>query len=107
MDIFTKKKTKTVVKKKPKTPRKTTPKKSTKKTAKKSIESSKMTVKPLTDYLESQLSSMVIPPCPQCEKGHLLPYSQELDGNSREKHILPFALWICSNCSFTPSNKPN
>ncbi|MHA2226377.1 MAG: hypothetical protein ACXAC8_14300 [Candidatus Hodarchaeales archaeon] len=103
----TKKKTKAAVKTKTKTPRKSIRKKSTKKTKKKSLESSKMIVKPLSDYLENQLSSMVIPPCPKCEKGHFLPYSQEISSSSQEKHILTFALWICSNCGFTPSNNPN
>ncbi|MFX0085439.1 MAG: hypothetical protein ACFFAU_07170 [Candidatus Hodarchaeota archaeon] len=46
------------------------------------------------------------PPCPQCKKGYLLPYSNIVKVSARKKEVLQFAAWICSNCNFSPK-KPD
>jgi hypothetical protein len=46
------------------------------------------------------------PPCPQCKKGYLLPYSDVVKVSARKKEVLQFAAWICSNCNFSPK-KPD
>jgi hypothetical protein len=49
-------------------------------------------------------SLLTTPPCPKCQKGNLLPYSEIVYITSRRKDILPIAKWVCSNCAFTPEN---
>ncbi|UCG01046.1 MAG: hypothetical protein JSW11_15690 [Candidatus Heimdallarchaeota archaeon] len=81
-------------KKSPKNPPKTSPKKRKKDPPK--------TPTPLTDFIGAKPSLMTTPPCPRCEKGHLLPFSQLVTVSSRKKELLPFAKWACSNCGFSP-----
>lgn len=58
--------------------------------------------KPLTEYIEAKPSLVTTPSCPQCKKGHLIPFSQIVKVTSRRKEVLPFAKWVCSNCGFSP-----
>lgn len=81
---------------------KTTTAKSSKKITKKRKKTSKTTT-PLTEYTETKPSLVSTPSCPQCKKGHLLPYSQVINVTSRRKEVLPYAKWICSHCSFSPT----
>ena len=60
---------------------------------------------PLTDFIETKPSLITTPPCPRCENGHLLPFSQVVDISARKKGLLPFAKWACSNCGFSPKVK--
>lgn len=58
--------------------------------------------KSLTTNHENQPSLLTTPPCPKCQKGNLLPYSEIVNVTARRKDILPIAKWVCSNCDFTP-----
>jgi hypothetical protein len=53
-------------------------------------------------YLPQDTSVITTPPCPECEIGYLLPYSEVIEQEGREPYILPFAKWICSKCKFSP-----
>lgn len=59
-------------------------------------------VKSLMEFMESEDSLVTTPPCPQCQKGHLLPYSQVVNVTTRRKDVLPLAKWVCSNCKYCP-----
>jgi hypothetical protein len=88
---------KTAVKKT--TPRKTAPRK----TSVKKTGSEKKGQKPLNGYLPARTDVITTPPCPECENGYLLPYSERIDGEGKEILILPFAKWVCSQCNYSPS----
>ncbi|MFX0124614.1 MAG: DUF3716 domain-containing protein [Candidatus Hodarchaeota archaeon] len=60
---------------------------------------------PLTEFIETKPSLVTTPPCPRCEKGHLLPFSKMINVTSRKKKTLPFAKWACSNCGFSPKTE--
>lgn len=62
----------------------------------------KKTITPLNDFIETKPSLITTPPCPRCEKGYLLPFSQIVNVDSRKRELLPFAKWACSNCGFSP-----
>jgi len=86
--------------------KKKTSKKSVDKVSKKTIEKrgqlkTKQT-SPLTEYIEAKKSLVTTPPCPQCKKGNLIPYSQIVNVTSRKKEVVPFAKWVCSNCNYSP-----
>jgi hypothetical protein len=82
--------------------------KTTKKTAKVTPKKRKKEVKktkgitPLNDFIETKPSLITTPPCPRCEKGHLLPFSQIVNVTTRKKEALTYAKWACSNCGFSP-----
>ncbi len=61
-------------------------------------------IKPLPEYIEAKPSLITTPPCPHCKRGHLLPYSEIVDVSKKEKQILPFSRWSCSNCSYSPDD---
>ena len=81
---------------------KKTIKKSTKTPPKRKRKDVKKSPTPLTDFIEAKSSLVTTPPCPRCEKGHLLPFSQIVAVSSRKKEMLPFAKWACSSCGFSP-----
>lgn len=56
------------------------------------------------EYIEAKSSLITTPPCPNCKRGHLLPYSEIVDVNRKEKQILPFSRWSCSNCGYSPDD---
>ncbi len=60
--------------------------------------------KPLPEYIEATPSLITTPPCPNCKRGHLLPYSEVVDVSRKEKQILPFSRWSCSNCGYSPDD---
>jgi hypothetical protein len=90
-------KSKTTIAKKPTSRTSTTTKGKTKpkKTTKKPM-------KELDTYLPQDTSVITTPPCPECEIGYLLPYSEVIEEEGREPFILPFSKWICSKCRFSP-----
>ncbi|MFX0184283.1 MAG: hypothetical protein ACFE95_14465 [Candidatus Hodarchaeota archaeon] len=59
-------------------------------------------IKSLMEFMKSENSFITPPPCPQCQKGHLLPYSQVVNVTTRRKDVLPLAKWVCSNCKYCP-----
>lgn len=61
-------------------------------------------IKPLPEYIEAKPSLITTPPCPNCKRGHLLPYSEIVDVSKKEKQILPFSRWSCSNCNYSPDD---
>ena len=61
----------------------------------------KQTTLSLSDEIKDE-ALITTPPCPQCKKGHLLPYSNVVKVSARKKNVLQFAVWVCSNCNFTP-----
>ena len=73
-----------------------------KKTTSKTRKSSSTVIKSLDKYLPQDTSVITTPPCPECEVGHLLPYSEILEQEERDPIILPFSKWICSKCKFSP-----
>ena len=95
---------------KPKTAKTTTKKSTTTKTTKprtkkrtsKTQKSSSTVKKSLDTYLPQDTSVITTPPCPECEVGYLLPYSECLDQEGREPIILPFSKWSCSKCEYSP-----
>ena len=99
----TKPKPKTKTTLKAPTTKKTQPKTSTTKKAK--SKPKKIVKKParaLDTYLPQDTSVITTPPCPDCEIGYLLPYSEVIEQEGREPIILPFSKWICSKCNFSP-----
>ncbi len=75
-----------------------------------STKTQKVTPKPrgadvvsLESYIPQNTSVITTPPCPECRKGHLLPYSEKMEQEGRDDLILPFAKWICSKCNYSPS----
>jgi hypothetical protein len=95
------------VKRKPaKKPSKKAIKKETKQTTTKRVtripKSKEKNVESLMEFIESENSLVTTPLCPQCQKGHLLPYSQVVNVTTRRKEILPLAKWVCSNCKYCP-----
>ena len=81
------------------TPRKAAPRK----TPIKKAATEKKLQKPLNGYLPASTDVITTPPCPECKSGHLLPYSECIEGNGIEELILPFAKWVCSKCNYSPS----
>ncbi|UCE12498.1 MAG: hypothetical protein JSV04_09915, partial [Candidatus Heimdallarchaeota archaeon] len=75
-----------------------------KKSTKKSTEAKKEQTEISTSYsiIEPSIEAVTTPPCPRCETGHLIPFSDVVNVTSRKKEVLPFAKWICSNCGFSP-----
>ena len=76
--------------------------KSVKNDSKKRKKGVKKAIAPLNDFIETKPSLITTPPCPRCEKGHLLPFSQIVDVTTRKKQLLTYAKWACSNCGFSP-----
>ena len=74
--------------------------KSTEKISKKRSQSPKKASKTLvqsqlfTKYDKTKINT---PLCPKCNKGYLLPYSEEINGVT-----IPIARWECSNCGYNP-----
>lgn len=69
---------------------------------KKRKKASEETTKSLPEFTEAKPSLVTTPPCPRCDQGHLIPYSQMVNVTARSKRVLPFARWMCSNCGFSP-----
>lgn len=44
----------------------------------------------ITERGWNQMSGCIFPPCPKCDKGHMIPYSMGHD---------VFELWKCTNCT--------
>lgn len=54
--------------------------------------------------LKGDTSLVSTPPCPQCKRGFLLPYSKVVKVSARKKEVLQYASWVCSNCNFSPKS---
>ncbi|MFX0172210.1 MAG: hypothetical protein ACFE9L_09835 [Candidatus Hodarchaeota archaeon] len=79
-------------------PKKAIKRKTTAKKVTKIPKSKEKKAKSLMDFIEDETSLITTPPCPRCQKGHLLPYSQVVNVTTRRKDVLPLAKWVCSNC---------
>lgn len=55
-----------------------------------------------SEELKGDTTLIPTPPCPQCKKGFLLPYSKVVKVSARKKEVLQYASWVCSNCNFSP-----
>jgi hypothetical protein len=87
-----------------KSTKRTTSSKTTAKKVTKIPKSKEQKTKGLMEFMEGETSLITTPPCPQCQKGYLLPYSQVVNVTTRRKDVLPLAKWVCSNCKYSPEN---
>ncbi len=81
------------------TPRKVAPRKRSSSKSK----SEQKTQKSLNGFFSASTDVITTPPCPECKKGYLLPYSESIEEEGKEALILPFAKWVCSKCNYSPS----
>jgi hypothetical protein len=72
------------------------------KTKRKTTKKSEKILSSSVAELKEGESLITTPPCPQCEKGNLLPYSKAIQVTTRRKEVLVYATWICSKCNFSP-----
>jgi hypothetical protein len=84
--------------------RKTTPRNlaSSENSSKKSTTTSKVQ-KSVNEFIPARTDVITTPPCPECNSGHLLPYSERIREEGTEMVVLPFAKWFCSKCNYSPS----
>ena len=86
------------------TTKKTTPRKvAPRKGSSKKSQLDHKTQKSLNGFFPASTDVITTPPCPECKKGYLLPYSESIEEEGKEVLVLPFAKWFCSKCNYSPS----
>ncbi|MHA1205953.1 MAG: hypothetical protein ACTSSO_00115 [Candidatus Hodarchaeales archaeon] len=84
--------------------KKTTPRKvAPRKLSSKKSQLGQKTQKSLNGFFLASTDVITTPPCPECKKGYLLPYSESIEEKRKEVFVLPFAKWVCSKCDYSPS----